>query len=314
MLDFESVSSYKFKVKVSDGGVPSLAAFTDVEISVQDVNDLPPVFVSSTFSAVVFLPSFLGTEVIKVSATDGDTPPLTNLTYSIVTPPLAKIFHISPTLGVITVKNSSVLQEAMYHVKVAVSDGNFTDEATVDVNCIPLPLSDLKFSQAIYNTSVVEGISITSEIAEVRAVGYSVGETVAYSIVTPSDFFVVSESTGVVSTLPGKEFDREAVDRYEIVVEARDDQKPSPRVAQSVVAVTVDDVNDNEPKFTEESYFFVVQVSVDAGAFVGRVEARDKDIGSNGAIRCVQFAPGLGDVTAEDSEVQFLIAGKGGWE
>ena len=286
MLDFELVSSYKFKVKVSDGGVPSLATFTDVEIFVQDMNDQPPAFTAPSFSAVVFLPTFPGTKVLKVSATDGDTLPLTNLTYSIVTPSWADIFDISPTSGAITVKNSSGLQEAVYHVKLAVSDGNFTDEATVDISCMPLPLGDFKFSQSIYNASVVEGISTVSEIVEVRAVGYAVGETITYSIVTPSDF-VISQSTGVISTVPGKVFDREAVDRYEVVVQARDDGKPSPRVSQSIVAVTVDDVNDNEPMFTEESYFFVVQISVDIGASVGRVEARDKDIGTNAAIRYV---------------------------
>ncbi len=265
--------------------MPSFAAFTDVEVFVHDVNDLPPVFVSPVFSAVVYLPTFSDTEVIRVSATDGDTTALTNLTYSIVTQ--SQNFDIYPTLGVITVKNASLLQEAVYHVKVAVSDGNFTDEATVDIDCKPLPVSDLMFSQAIYNTSVVEGLSTASDIAEVRAVGYSVGETITYSIVTPSDFFVISESTGIVSTLPGRLFDRETVDRYEVVVQARDGGKPLPRVAQSVVQVIVDDVNDNEPKFTEESYFFVVQVSVDVDAFVGRVEAHDRDIGDNGAIKYV---------------------------
>lgn len=265
--------------------MPSLAAFTDVEVFVQDVNDLPPVFVSPVFSAVVYLPTFPGTEVIRVSATDADTAALTNLTYSIVTQ--SQNFDISPTLGVITVKNASLLQEAVYHVKVAVSDENFTDEATVDIDCKPLPVSDLKFSQAIYNTSVVEGLSTASDISEVRAVGYSVGETITYSIVTPSDFFAISESTGIVSTLPGREFDRETVDRYEVVVQARDGGKPLPRVAQSVVQVTVNDVNDNEPTFTEESYFFVVQVSVDVDAFVGRVEAHDRDIGNNGAVKYV---------------------------
>lgn len=276
---------------MSDDGVPSLAAFTDVEVFVEDVNDLPPVFVSPVFSAIVYLPTFLGTEVIRVSATDGDTLPLTNLTYSIVTQsastPLSQIFDISPTLGVITVKNVSLLHEAVYHVKVSVSDGNFTDQATVDIDCKPLPVSDLKFSQARYNTSVLEGLSTASAITEVRAVGYSIGETITYSIVTPSDFFVISESTGIVSTLPGRDFDRETVDRYEIVVQARDGGKPMPRVAQSVVLVDVDDVNDNAPKFTEESYFFVVKKSVDVGASVGKVEAHDSDIGNNGEIKYV---------------------------
>lgn len=290
-MDFESTSFYKFKVKVSDDGVPSLAAFTDVEVFVEDVNDLPPVFVVPVFSAILYLPTFLGTEVIRVSATDADTLPLTNLSYSIVTQsvsaPLSPMFDISPTLGVITVRNASLLNEAVYDLTVSVSDGNFTDQATVGIDCRPLPVSDLKFSQARYNTSVLEGVSSASDIAEVRAVGYSIGETITYSIVTPSDFFVISESTGIVSTLPGREFDRETMDRYEIVVQARDGGKPTPRVAQSVVLIEVDDVNDNAPKFTEESYFFVVKKSVDVGATVGKVEAHDSDIGNNGAIKYV---------------------------
>ena len=290
-LDFESTSFYKFKVKVSDDGEPSLAAFTDVEVFVEDVNDLPPVFVYPVFSAILYLPTFPGTEIIRVSATDGDTLPLTNLTYSIVSHsvslPLSQIFDISPTLGVITVKNASLLYETVYYLTVSVSDGNFTDQATVDIDCKPLPISDLKFSQAKYNTSVLEGVISASDIAEVRAIGYSIGETITYSIVTPSDFFVISESTGVVSTLPGLEFDRETVDRYEVIVQARDSGKPTPRVAQSVVLVEVDDVNYNAPRFTEESYFFVVKKSVDVGATVGKVEAHDSDIGNNGEIKYV---------------------------
>ena len=290
-LDFESKSFYKFKVKVSDDGVPSLAAFTDVEVFVEDVNDLPPVFVYPVFSAILYLPTFPGTEVIRVSATDGDTFPLTNLTYSIVTQsvsaPLSQAFDISPTLGVIIVKNASLLHKAVYYLTVSVSDGNLTDQATVDIDCKPLPVSDLKFGQARYNTSVPEGVSSTSDIAEVRAVGYSIGETITYSIVTPSDFFVISQSTGIVSTLSGREFDRETVDRYEIVVQAQDNGKPMPRVAQSLVLVEVDDVNDNAPKFADESHFFVVKKSVDVGATVGKVEAIDDDIGNNGEVKYV---------------------------
>lgn len=284
-LDFESVSSHKFKVKVSDGGDPNLASFTDVEVLIRDVNDLPPKFISSTFSAVLYLPTSSGTEILEVSATDGDSLLLTNLSYSISTRSHVELFDISSSSGVITVKNASLLQETMYQVKIRVSDGNFTDKAMAEINCKALPISDLKFSRVMYNASVMEGISTANEIAEVRVVGYSVGEIISYSIVTPSEFFGISESTGVVSTLSGKEFDREAVDRYDIVVQARDYREPWPRVAQSVVSVAVGDMNDNEPMFTDESYFFVVQKSVDLGVPVGRVLAVDKDAGTNGEVR-----------------------------
>lgn len=277
--------SYKFKVIVSDGGDPSLSSFADVEISVEDVNDLPPKFISSSFSAAVYLPAPSETEVLQVSASDGDTRLFANLTFSIISPSHFERFDISETSGVVTVKNASLLEETVYQVEVQVSDGNFTDNAVLVISCKTLPPSDLKFTRVTYNTSVLEGISLASDIAEVRAVGYSVGEIVSYSIVTPSDLFVISESTGVVSTVPGKELDREAVDRYQIVVQVRDYQKPWPRVARSVLSVMVGDVNDNAPRFTEESYFFVVQKSVNLGFAVGSVVALDEDAGSNGQVR-----------------------------
>lgn len=288
VFDFEVVSSYKFKVKVSDVGETSFAAFVDIEVFIQDVNDIPPAFISHTFSVTVFIPTFPGAEVVTVRAVDGDSPALRNLSYAIVTPHLEEKFSISPSLGIISVKNASLVSEATYHMKVSVSDGNFTDETTVDIHCTPLPISDLKFRQKTYSASVLEGISTEREITTVQAVGYSVSEYVTYSIVTPSDVFLISESTGVVSTLPGKEFDREAVDQYEVVVQARDGRKPLPRVAQSVVLVTIEDANDNVPKFIEETYFFVVQVSADVKSSVGRVNALDEDIGSNGMVRYVQ--------------------------
>lgn len=193
-------------------------------------------------------------------------------------------------------KNSSLIHQAVYHVQVSVSDGNFSNQATVNIECKPLPVSDLQFSQMEYNASVVEGISTAADIVQLQTVGYSVGDTITYSVVVPSHFFVISESTGIVSTLPGKTFDRETTDRYEIVVQARDDRKPMPRVAQSLLYVIVDDVNDNAPIFTKDVYFFVIQVSADVGAFVGQVQASDKDIGSNGAIKYVISVVYIGKV------------------
>lgn len=287
MLDFESVSSYRFMIKVSDDGAPSLSTFTDVVVSVHDVNDLPPIFSSSVFEAVVFLPTYSGSVVTTVTAADGDSHSLTNLTYSITMPSVIYIFDISPRQGLITVKNSSLLHQAVYRVQVSVSDGNFSNQATVVIDCKPLPVSDLQFSQMEYNTSVAEGVSTATDIAQLQTVGYSVGDTITYSIVVPSNFFAISKSTGIVSTLPGKTFDRETTDRYEVVVQARDDRKPMPRVAQSLLYVIVDDVNDNAPIYKEDVYFFVIQVSADVGEFVGHVQANDKDIGSNGAIKYV---------------------------
>ena len=73
LLDREAVSSYLLTVTARDGGVPSLSDTTDVEITVQDVNDNAPVFSSNTYSGLVLEDALLGTSVLQVQATDVDS-------------------------------------------------------------------------------------------------------------------------------------------------------------------------------------------------------------------------------------------------
>jgi hypothetical protein len=95
-----------------------------------------------------------------------------------------------------------------------------------------------------------------------------------------------------VSILAGKKLDRETTDSYQVVIQARDTNVP-PQIAQTVLNVIVDDVNDNKPEFVGVPYYIVLQLGVLVDSIVGKATARDADIGSNGELRFVLLSSRL---------------------
>lgn len=73
-LDYEEQKVYKFKVRVSDRGNPSLTSesLARVTINILDENDSPPAFEKESYLAVLLLPTFRDVMVAQINATDPD--------------------------------------------------------------------------------------------------------------------------------------------------------------------------------------------------------------------------------------------------
>ena len=72
---------YKFQVKAADNGNPSLESFTNVSITVEDVNDSPPVFTGYEKLVTFQTPPDLRNQMFCFSV---DYSPNANITYSII--------------------------------------------------------------------------------------------------------------------------------------------------------------------------------------------------------------------------------------
>jgi hypothetical protein len=77
-------------------------------------------------------------------------------------------------------------------------------------------------------------------------------------------------------TGPG-EIDRELQDRYRLVITCNDMGQPV-RSSSAIIHVIVDDVNDNDPQFSETVYSWTVVENQSIGDVIGRVTATDQDI------------------------------------
>lgn len=136
------------------------------------------------------------------------------------------------------------------------------------------------FQQPVYNVSVFEDIARGTRILSVTAVDDDIGNNakVQYYITAGNKgaAFAISKDLGqivVVSSL-----DRETQDYYQLIIRAQDGRN----AGTAVVNILVKDVNDNNPKFSNNSYIAYVYENQANGSYVTTLSATDKDLGLGG--------------------------------
>lgn len=144
------------------------------------------------------------------------------------------------------------------------------------------------FSKEVYTGSVPERSDIGTSVIQVTATDaddsmYGNSAKLVYSISQGHPYFSVDPNTGVIRTALGPgDMDREQREHYQVVIEAKDMAgQRGGLTGSTVVNITLTDVNDNPPRFTQSIYQFRVPESFKAGAPVGRIKATDRDIGKN---------------------------------
>nr|CAD7568523.1 unnamed protein product [Timema californicum] len=218
-LDYETTPEFHFSVKVFDSGHPQLSSDTvaRVRISVMDVNDNPPLFVTPHYNATLFLPTYGGVTVLLVNALDPDTLTNTRLRYDIIDGNKGDVFAVDETTGKITVSNPKNVKH--YHsLHLRVSDGKFSGVARVYIKVERSGSSYLKFHKELYEGTVLENSTKISNILVVDVLGGCLNEHVLFSILSPTDMFEIGSTSGAIRS-SGKKFDREEKEHFEILVE-----------------------------------------------------------------------------------------------
>ena len=123
------------------------------------------------------------------------------------------------------------------------------------------------------------------------------------------DLEVVRKLDGsfTVKLIVNSQLDREVKDKYSVVIIAMDGGMPKQFGAVSV-NITVTDINDNGPEFTETSYNVTVRENVTVGSTILTLKAVDLDTGKNSEI-IYRFSPHQLDTRVNDL---FSIAPKTG--
>lgn len=145
-----------------------------------------------------------------------------------------------------------------------------------------------QFSQEVYTGNVSERSNIGAFVIQVTATDaddsmYGNSAKLVYSISQGQPYFSVDPNTGVIRTALGPgHMDREQREHYQVIIEAKDMAGQRGGLSgAALVNITLTDVNDNPPLFTESIFQFTVPESSKTGTPVGRISATDKDIGQN---------------------------------
>ncbi|XP_041752095.2 cadherin-18 [Coregonus clupeaformis] len=147
-----------------------------------------------------------------------------------------------------------------------------------------------KFPDGPFAAAVPEMADVGTSVFQLTATDaddptYGNSAKIVYSILQGQPYFSVDPKTGVIRTALSN-MDREARERYSVVVQAKDMAGSVGGLSGSTtVNVTLTDVNDNPPKFPQKNYQLYVPESAQIGKAVGKIKANDKDLGVNAEMR-----------------------------
>ncbi|XP_040851121.1 protocadherin Fat 2 [Ochotona curzoniae] len=299
-MDYESMPSFQFSVYVHDQGSRILFAPKParVIINVTDVNDSLPKFSEQIYEVAVVGSVHPGMELLTVQAMDDDS----EVSYSIKTGNADEAVAIHPITGQISVLNPALLGLSR-KLTIRASDGLYQDTAVVKIALTQVVDTSLQFDQDAYKATVQENLQDRKALVILGVRGNYLNDTLSYFLLNGTDMFRMVKSAGVLQTR-GVAFDREQQDTHEVVVEVRDNRTPQ-RVAQALVRVSVEDVNDNPPRFKHLPYYTIIQDGTEPGDVLFQVSATDEDLGPNGRVTYAfaedytyfRIDPYLGDIS-----------------
>ncbi|XP_028665470.1 cadherin-11 [Erpetoichthys calabaricus] len=146
-----------------------------------------------------------------------------------------------------------------------------------------------EFLHGPYHAMVPEMSNVGTSVMQVTASDaddptYGNSAKLVYSILEGQPYFSVEPQTGIIRTaLPN--MDREAKEEYNVVIQAKDMGGHMGGLSGTTkVTIKLTDVNDNPPKFPQSVYTMSISEASVPGEVVGRIKAKDPDLGENGLV------------------------------
>ena len=294
-LDRESRSEYHLVIYAVDGGFPVRTGSVNVNITITDQNDNPPVFSEMEYNITVQENSPVNSSILVVTATDADSGENGQVSYkfsSRTSNKITEVFAINDTTGEITLLSildyeESTIKHRTFHVE-AFDNGSPPKSAKVKVT---VNIGDINDNYPQININLPPGGTKISESAEA---GSFVAHVAVYDLdagvngeiscsIQGNDFhledFKIENNYKVVLS---KQLDHEKNEMYEVKIDCEDGGSP-PKTNSTSFTVIVEDINDNAPEFDKQLYELTIQEETHTSTTI-RVSAVDADSGVNGKV------------------------------
>nr|XP_056711917.1 protocadherin Fat 4 [Euleptes europaea] len=311
-LDRETVSNYTLTVIATDKGQPSLSSSTDVIVIVLDINDNNPVFAQKLYNIEIVENTLTGTDVVQVFAEDGDEGSNGQVRYAIISGNNNNEFRIDSVTGVITVaKPLDREKKSSYSLTVQSADRGSSPR--IDTTTVSIILKDVNdyvptFELSPYSVNVPENLEMLPKaILQVvaRDDDQGLNSKLTYLLVSGNEDGVFTLSaTGELRIV--QSLDREKKEQYVMLITATDSGSPA-LTGTGTIAVKVDDVNDNVPKFAFNMYSKTIAEDAPTGTDVLLVNSSDADASVN-AIISYSLSGGNAQFTINPSTGQIITS------
>nr|XP_035939808.1 cadherin-23 isoform X7 [Halichoerus grypus] len=293
-LDYELIQRFTLTVIARDGGGEETTG--RVRINVLDVNDNVPTFQKDAYVGALRENEPSVTQLVRLRATDEDSSPNNQITYSIVNASaFGSYFDISvyEGYGVISVSRpldyEQIPNGLIYLTVMAKDAGNPPLNSTVPVTIEVFDENDNPptFSKPAYFVSVVENIMAGATVLFLNATDLDRSreygqESIIYSLEGSSQFRINARSGEITTT---SLLDRETKSEYILIVRAVDGGVGhNQKTGIATVNITLLDINDNHPTWKDAPYYINLVEMTPPDSDVTTVVAVDPDLGENGTL------------------------------
>uniref|UniRef100_A0A6P4FJK8 Neural-cadherin isoform X4 n=1 Tax=Drosophila rhopaloa TaxID=1041015 RepID=A0A6P4FJK8_DRORH len=283
-------------VKATDQGDPSLEGVCSFTVEITDVNDNPPLFDRQKYVENVKQDASIGTNILRVSASDEDADNNGAIVYSLTAPfnpNDLEYFEIQAESGWIVLKKplDGCYPRDRYRLRVSASDkGTPASAADVDVE---LDVVDRNNKPPIWDKIVYgpiyirENVTVGTVVTSVKASsGIEGNPTVFYRLMPGSTAQTNKFHTFYLQQRPDNgdtwadikvnhPLDYESIKEYNLTIRVENNGAQQ-LASEATVYIMLEDVNDEIPLFTEREQETVLE-GEPIGTKVTQVNAIDKD-------------------------------------
>ncbi|XP_050802158.1 protocadherin-23 isoform X3 [Gopherus flavomarginatus] len=264
---------------------------TQVNISVIDVNDNPPVFLTESDKITISYSTVPGTALYIAHAEDKDSGLNGVIKYTIANRQ-SNAFTIDPSLGVVYLTRTLFTdKQHEYALHITAEDRGTPSLSSLLMLTVIVEEqkmgTTLTFENLVYQVEVSETSSLDAKILQVQAhtqVPQHTASRIVYSLEpsTDSAAFGIDPFTGWIYLRKYLNYESTQMYNFRAFVSSPEDS--SGQNASTSVIVNVRDENDNSPMFMRDLYFFEIEESPVPRGVVGTITAVDRDSGRNGQL------------------------------
>nr|XP_061786108.1 protocadherin gamma-C5-like [Nerophis lumbriciformis] len=291
-LDREKKSIHQLLLTALDGGSPVKSGTSQITVKILDNNDNGPVFEKALQKVSVAENLEKGATIAQTKATDMDDGPNGEIEYffGAHTPEnVLSIFTIDNTTGTILLKGILDFESTSnYEIDLTAKDkGNHRMEGHCTVHVEVLDVND-KAPEIVFTSNskpVREDSPTGTVVALLSARDDDTGDNGKVTLHLPPKYpFALKPSfSNNYALVTSGALDRERVSEYKIEITATDSGSP-PLSSKKMISVSITDVNDNPPVFSQSSYNVYLKENGVAGSILYSVSACDLDAGENAKV------------------------------